>query len=51
MIIFSFNAWGVWGNSKKNALTGIVLSNKLDVLLIQETICFREKVVDYFRPC
>jgi exonuclease III len=50
MIILSLNAHGVRGAPKIQALKRLVADSKTDILLIQETMCSKGKVVDSFRP-
>jgi hypothetical protein len=49
MIILSFNARGVGGASKIQALERLVADYKPNILLIQETMCLGENAMDSFR--
>jgi exonuclease III len=48
MIIISLNSRGVGGAPKQQALKRLCVVYKTDVLLLQETICARSNVVEFF---
>lgn len=43
MIVLSFNACGVGGKSKINALKRLFFTSRPDFILVQETMCSGEK--------